>query len=87
MNSTIWLVTDAHHTYTFTGSGNWDIPSNWAGGLVPPAILASGDTIIIDHEVSGECILNIAQQITAGAELIVRTGKNLVIPGELFIQQ
>ncbi|MBC7867478.1 MAG: hypothetical protein H7X88_08080, partial [Gloeobacteraceae cyanobacterium ES-bin-316] len=73
--------------YTFTGNGNWDIAANWAGGLIPPAVLPAGSTIVIDPIVNGECILNINQQVTNGAYFNVLTGKKLLIPGNLNIQQ
>lgn len=70
--------------YIFTGAGNWDIPSNWAGGVVPPNPLPAGNEIIIDP--SGDCILNVPQTISAGAKFTIRNNKNLLLPGNLVIQ-
>ena len=71
-------------TFTFTGDGNWSNPANWNNNLYPPVILPAGFIIKIDP--SGQCILDITQHIAAGADFIVIAGKNLVIPGSLFIQ-
>lgn len=86
MNSTIWLATSDHTTYTFTGNGNWDIAANWKNNAIPPATLPSGDAIIIDPIVGGQCLLNITQHIAAGASMMVNPGKTLVVPGNLTIQ-
>ncbi|RYY47694.1 MAG: hypothetical protein EOO06_12035 [Chitinophagaceae bacterium] len=74
------------NTYTFIGNGNWNIAANWAGNFIPPPVLPAGSTIIIDPIVNGECILNINQQIQAGAYFEVRNGKKLTVPGNLEIQ-
>jgi hypothetical protein len=34
--------------YTFTGNGAWSDPANWAGGIIPPQSLSSGNTITIN---------------------------------------
>ncbi|RYY69232.1 MAG: peptidase S8 [Chitinophagaceae bacterium] len=73
------------NTYTFIGNGNWNIAANWAGNIVPPAILPAGSTIIIDPVISGEAVLNATQQVQAGAYFEVRPGKKLLVPGNLVI--
>ena len=73
-------------TYTFTGNGDWNDAANWAGNNVPPAALPAGSTIIIDPLVTGECVLNINQQIQAGGYIEVRTGKKMRVVGNLVIQ-
>ncbi len=75
------------NTYTFIGNGNWTVAANWASGLIPPAALPAGSTIVIDPVVNGECILNISQQIMAGAYFNVLSNKKLLVPGNLSIQQ
>jgi uncharacterized repeat protein (TIGR01451 family) len=72
-------------TYTFIGNGNWDVPANWSGNKIPPATLPVFSTIIIDHIVGGQCLLNVTQNIATGASFIVNTGKNIVVPGLLKI--
>ncbi len=74
------------NTYTFTGNGNWNIASNWAGNLIPPAILPAGSSIIIDPLLTGECILNTTQQIQAGGYFEIKSGKKLTMQGNLIIQ-
>ncbi|MBL0359312.1 MAG: DUF5060 domain-containing protein [Chitinophagaceae bacterium] len=74
-------------TYTFAGSGNWDVATNWANNLVPPAILTGGTTIVIDPPANGECVLNIQQSITNGATLRVMANKKFRVLGALTIQQ
>jgi len=81
-----FIATPLATTYTFTGSGSWNITSNWANSTIPPAILPSGSTITINHTSGGQCLLNVQQRISAGATLLVLTGKNLVVQGALTIQ-
>ena len=73
-------------TYTFTGNGNWNLAANWSNNTIPPAILPSGSSIVINHTAGGSCQLNISQRISTGATLTVLTGKNLVVQGALTIQ-
>ncbi|MEO6546786.1 MAG: ELWxxDGT repeat protein [Ferruginibacter sp.] len=68
-------------SFSFTGNGNWSNPANWSGGLVPPANLPSGYSIVIN----GNCILDVAQHILTGASLTVAAGKSLTILGSLNI--
>jgi len=63
-------------TYTFTGNGNWDVPSNWQGNRVPPLVLPVFSTIVIDHAPGGECILNVPQNLATGSSFIVNPDKN-----------
>ena len=72
--------------YTFTGTGNWNLASNWSNNTVPPAILPTGSTIVIDHAAGGQCVLNVPQTVSTGATLTVLTGKNLIIAGGLSIK-
>ncbi len=74
-------------TYTFTGNGQWTDVNNWDEGLVPPASLPAGSTIIINPVVNGECILNSSQQVLSGGFFTVLPGKKLIVPGNLTIQQ
>ncbi len=66
-------------TFTFSGTGNWSNPANWSGGLVPPATLPSGSHIVI----TGQCILDVTQNVQAGASVTVATGGSLLILGSL----
>jgi hypothetical protein len=73
-------------TYTFNGDGNWSDAANWAGSLVPPAVLPAGSTIIIDPVAAGECVVNINEQIAAGGFINVVAGKKMRVVGNLIIQ-
>ncbi len=73
-------------TYTFTGNGNWDVPSNWVNYSVPPSILPAGKSISINPVKNGSCILNTTQQINPGATISVSADKTFLIPGNLIIQ-
>ena len=70
--------------YVFNGNGNWDVAANWVGNMVPPTPLPAGSEIIIDP--SGSAVLNVPYTIAPGGKLTVKTGKTLVIPGDLIIQ-
>ncbi len=76
--------TAVNNTYTFTGDGNWDIPSNWQNGLMPPTVLPSGSTIIIAPAANGKCLLNKTQIISNGANINVLPGKTFLVPGTLI---
>lgn len=73
-------------TYTFIGSGNWTIETNWKENAIPPAVLPTGATIIIDPVPGGECVLNTSQTIAPGAAIKIKAGKKLKLPVNLHIQ-
>ena len=73
-------------TYVFNGNGSWDNPDNWFNRSVPPALLPSGNAIVVDPVQGGQCVLNITQQIAPGARITVNTGKSFVVPGQLIIR-
>lgn len=70
--------------YTFTGTGNWNVAANWSGNTIPPGVLPAGCEINVDPS-SGEAILNVPQTISVGAKITVKTGKILVVQGNLTI--
>ena len=73
-------------TYTFIGNGNWSNPTNWSSNRLPPATLPVFSTIIIDHIVGGQCILDVPQSIASGGSITVNAGKNLLLTELLTIQ-
>ncbi|MFT3680391.1 MAG: hypothetical protein QM791_08975 [Ferruginibacter sp.] len=73
-------------TYTFIGNGNWDDAGNWSSQRIPPLILPVFSTIVIDHADGGQCLLNVPQLVAAGGAIIIKPGKNFVLPGSLNIQ-
>ncbi|MFT3980084.1 MAG: hypothetical protein QM687_06405 [Ferruginibacter sp.] len=90
-NASVYDLSNAYFViaqpiYTFTGNGNWTIPSNWVNSQVPPANPPACTEIIIDNQANGECILNIPYTLPAGAKLTVKEGKKLTIAGNLNIQ-
>jgi parallel beta-helix repeat protein len=72
--------------YTFTGNGNWNTPSNWAGNQVPPSPLPSGSEIIINPS-DADCILNVPYTVGPGGKLTVKAGRSFIVQGNLTIQQ
>jgi hypothetical protein len=76
----------ADPVYTFTGTGNWNIASNWVNNIIPPAVLLPCSEIFIDPPLAGECILNVTQIIPTGAKLTVMPNKKFRVPGDLIIQ-
>jgi hypothetical protein len=73
-------------TYTFTGNGNWSNSANWQNGTRPPAVLPNNALIIIDPDISGECVLDVSQTIPAGASLHVNNGKKFRVKASLLIK-
>lgn len=71
--------------YTFTGNGNWDDPANWSNNAIPPAILNTASSIVIDPPADGECILNVVQRVGSKVNFKVNDGKKLRILGDLII--
>ncbi len=71
--------------YTFNGNGLWTDAANWINNLIPPTVLPNGATIIIDPLVTGNCILNVQQEIAPGGKFVVRPGKKLSIEGNFKI--
>lgn len=72
--------------YTFMGSGNWSDPANWQNGSVPPNPLPNGSEVYINPSLNGECILNVPQTISRGANLRVEPGKRFRVNGNLVVQ-
>ncbi|MEO7311501.1 MAG: serine hydrolase domain-containing protein [Chitinophagaceae bacterium] len=73
--------------YTFTGNGNWSVAANWEGGRIPPPQLQKLATITIKPQANGECILNVAQTINSGTNLVVTPSAKLRLLGNLDIVQ
>lgn len=73
-------------TYTFTGAGNWNVAANWINNLMPPAMMANGDQIVIYPFGNGECVLNINQTIPSASSMTVVAGKKFRIVGNLIVQ-
>jgi sugar lactone lactonase YvrE len=78
------ITVNTGYTYQFTGNGNWSSPGNWVNGVIPPGILPACSKVIVSP--SGDCILDIPQTISAGANITVVSGSNFVINGNLTIQ-
>lgn len=81
----IWLSAQAL-TYTFTGNGNWNIQSNWAGNLMPPSVTYTGSNIIINNIAGGNCIVNVPYSVSAGTTFKVMPGSVLQINGKLVVK-
>lgn len=75
------------NTYTFTGNGNWNVTANWQGGIIPPAVLPAGSSILINPSADGECILNTSQEVSAGGYFNVMPFKKIYISGNLNIRE
>jgi len=82
----ITMGVNSGNTYTFTGSGNWNVATNWLNNSIPPPTLPSCGKIIIDPIAGQECILNVTQTIAAGGKIIVKNSKKFRIPGNLIQQ-
>jgi hypothetical protein len=83
----IILNDDTPKVYTFTGSGNYDVPANWDNNIVPPLQVLTGDEVIIDPPMGGECILNVPVTIMPGAKFEVKPGKVLRINNALQLKK
>lgn len=81
------IVPTASLTFTFNGNGNWNDDANWLNAAMPPAVLNTGNQIIINPIEGGQCLLNIPYTVAPGAVLTVMPGKTLIVPGSLIITQ
>ncbi len=79
----ISMKTGLSQTYTFTGNGYWSNSNNWASNTIPPSILPSGSTINIACAPGDSCVLDVSQTILQGATLIIATGANFIVSGNL----
>jgi hypothetical protein len=82
-----WVFSYAGPVYTFTGSGNWNVASNWLGNEVPPTNLPAEAQIIINPPASEECILNVPVTVPSRSTITVSPGKKFRILGNLSISQ
>ncbi|HZV68489.1 MAG TPA: YCF48-related protein [Saprospiraceae bacterium] len=85
MSEGIFISKPIVTTFTFTGNGNWSIAGNWVNTLKPSASLPSGFSIVIDPIPGGECVLDITQHISTGANFTIRPGKYFRISDGLFL--
>lgn len=71
--------------YTFTGNGDWNLPTNWSGSLVPSNPITSGMEVVIDSP-AGTCTYNGDITVQMGGKLTIKTGKRLVVTGKIIVQ-
>ena len=72
--------------YNFNGNGKWSIPNNWLTNSIPPNNLINNAEIIINPIPTGECVLDINQNISTGAKLTIQAAKRFRITSNLNIQ-
>jgi len=65
--------------YTFIGTGNWSVVTNWLNNKIPPSVLPAGHEIIINPS-SGNSVKNVPLTLTPGSKLTVMPGKTLIVP-------
>ena len=85
-NTIVIGVNPTGNVYTFTGAGNWNVPANWLGSVMPPSVLSACGEIIVDPVVGQECILNVPQTVSGGSKITVRTGKKFRVMDNLTVQ-
>lgn len=73
------------NVFTFIGSGQWDSPSNWFNGNIPPSPLPKGSKIIIDPLNDGDCIMNSLQILSYGSHLIIKPNKRIKLTHNTII--
>lgn len=84
-NTVNTTISNLPAVYTFTGTGDWDDPSNWQNAQIPGNYIPEWITVVINPG-SGNCLLNIPVTISKGAKLVVKEGKNLIINGKLTVK-
>lgn len=86
VSNNITVAINDNMTFTFTGSGNWNVASNWVNNTMPPSTLPSCGEIIIDPPGGQECVLSGTQTIAPGGKIRVKANKKFRITGNLEIQ-
>ncbi|MEP7144717.1 MAG: hypothetical protein ABI707_17675, partial [Ferruginibacter sp.] len=84
----IWLVKlqpEATGSYLFNGNGKWTNRNNWVNKMMPPDSLMSGETVTIDPEGVGQCLLDKNQVAQDGSRISISAGKKLLLPQNLNI--
>lgn len=71
--------------FYFTGTGSWSQSENWCEGTLPPAVLRSGSSIVVEPSNGTPVILDRPQIIKQGAELKLSPQTNLIIQGSLNV--
>jgi hypothetical protein len=84
---------NAQTTYTFTGSGNWNVAANWDANGIPPNPLPSGDEIIIQgtpsnqngggRTINGTLTVNSGVTLTSSNVLTIGTTGTLTNNGNI----
>lgn len=73
--------------YTFTGNGLWSNATNWANNALPPANLSGSGEIMIQPTANGSCTLDVPQTMGSGTKLTLAPNAQLIVQGNLLIQQ
>jgi len=73
--------------YVFNGNGNWEDPANWMNSEIPLTVTKKGDVILILPTASGVCSINSMVTIAPAVSLIVPTGVQLNVNGNLEIME
>lgn len=71
--------------YIFNGNGKWTDRNNWLNNILPPDSLVAGETVTIDPASNGQCLLDRKQIAQDGSNIIIRSGKKMIIPQNLDI--
>jgi hypothetical protein len=69
--------------YTFSGTGNWDDPSHWENGLIPPQH-TFGSIVTINGNVTltGNATYTCGLMVSSGSSLTIATGATLTVQYE-----
>jgi glucose/arabinose dehydrogenase len=73
------------NTFVFTGSGLWNVASNWLNNSIPPATLSANDQIVITPKSGGYCELNVVQNVPEASYISVEPGSTFIVNNNLNI--
>lgn len=71
--------------YIFTGNGNWSDSNNWKDKIQPPALLVTGNEIVINPVAGGVCLLDISYAMPPGTILTVSADTSFIMNGNLIV--
>jgi uncharacterized protein (TIGR02145 family) len=73
-------------SYRFSGNGLWSDTNNWEHSSAPPNPLRKWDTIFVRTAENDSCLLDLYQEISDEAYLIIEPGSRFIVPNDILTE-
>lgn len=83
----IIIEDDYPNKFEFTGNGLFSNSALWLSGNKPSITVPAGTEVIINHQVGGECVLDVPVTFQKGSRLTIKDGKVLKLQNSLEIKR